>query len=107
MERLAKCDISLYVTHSECAPMSSLESFAQDTICIVENNCHYFKNEELEKYIVVSEENNPEEIAKKIEYVLDNKEKVFSLYKQWETKNKKISKKLLQDFLEDGDNSEK
>ena len=44
---------------------------------------------------------------KKIEYVLDNKEKVFSLYKQWETKNKKISKKLLQDFLEDGDNSEK
>lgn len=45
--------------------MSSLESFAQDTICIVENNCHYFKNEELEKYIVVSEENNPEEIAKK------------------------------------------
>ena len=107
MERLAKCDVSLYVTYSECAPMSSLESFAQDTICIVGNNCHYFKNEELEKYIVVSEENNPEEIAKKIEYALDNKEKVFSLYKQWETKNKKISKKLLQDFLEDGDNSEK
>ena len=43
----------------------------------------------------------------KIEYALNNKEKVFSLYKQWETKNKKISKKLLQDFLEDGDNSEK
>lgn len=107
MERLAKCDVSLYVTYSECAPMSSLESFAQDTICIVGNNCHYFKNEELEKYIVVSEENNPEEIAKKIECALNNKEKVFSLYKQWETKNKKISKKLLQDFLEDGDNSEK
>lgn len=107
MQRLAKCDISLYVTYSECAPMSSLESFAQETICIVGNNCHYFKNEEIEKYIVVSEENNPEEIAKKIEYALDNKEKVLSLYKQWENKNKKMSKKLLQDFLEDGDNSEK
>lgn len=107
MERISKCDVSLYVTYSECAPMSSLESFAQDTICIVGNNCHYFKNEEIEKYIVVNEENNPEEIAKKIEYALDNKEKVLGLYKNWEAKNKKMSKELLQEFLEDGDNSEK
>ena len=107
MERISKCDVSLYVTYSECAPMSSLESFAQDTICIVGNNCHYFKNEEIEKYIVVNEENNPEEIAKKIEYALDNKEKVLGLYKDWEAKNKKMSKELLQEFLEDGDNSEK
>ena len=107
MERISKCDVSLYVTYSECAPMSSLESFAQDTICIVGNNCHYFKNEEIEKYIVVNEENNPEEIAKKIEYALDKKEKVLGLYKNWEAKNKKMSKELLQEFLEDGDNSEK
>ena len=98
--------LSLYVTYSECAPMSSLESFAQDTLCIVGNNCHYFKNEELEKYIVVSEENNPEEIAKKIEYALDNREKILELYKKWEKKNKALSKKLLQDYLEDGDDNE-
>ena len=107
MKRLANCDISLYVTYSECAPMTSLESFAQDTICIVGNNCHYFKNEEIEKYIVVNEENNPEEIAKKIEYALDNKDMVLKLYKDWEIKNKDMSKKLLQEFLEDGDSSEK
>lgn len=107
MKRLANCDISLYVTYSECAPMTSLESFSQDTICIVGNNCHYFQNEEIEKYIVVNEENNPEEIAKKIEYALDNKDTVLKLYKDWEIKNKIISKKLLQEFLEDGDNSEK
>ena len=68
---------------------------------------NYFKNEEIEKYIVVNEENNPEEIAKKIEYALDNKEKVLGLYKDWEAKNKKMSKELLQEFLEDGANSEK
>lgn len=107
MKRLANCDISLYVTYSECAPMTSLESFSQDTICIVGNNCHYFQNEEIEKYIVVNEENNPEEIAKKIEYALDNKDTVLKLYKDWEIKNKIISKELLQEFLEDGDNSEK
>ena len=47
------------------------------------------------------------EIAKKIEYALDNKEKVLGLDKDWEAKNKKMSKELLQEFLEDGDNSEK
>ena len=103
LKRLANCDISLYVTYSECAPMSSLESFAQNTPCIVGNNCHYFKNEELEKYIVVSQENNPEKIA----FVLDNKNKILDLYDKWEKKNKDISKKLLSEFLEDGDKNEK
>ena len=106
-KRLANCDISLYVTYSECAPMSSLESFAQDTICIVGNNCHYFKNEEIEKYIVVNEENNPEEIANKIKYALVNKEKILKLYKKWEDKNTNLSNRLLQEFLEDGDKNEK
>lgn len=106
-KRLANCDISLYVTYSECAPMSSLESFAQDTICIVGNNCHYFKNEEIEKYIVVNEENNPEEIANKIKYALANKEKILKLYKKWEDKNTNLSNRLLQEFLEDGDKNEK
>lgn len=106
MKRVANCDVSLYVTYSECAPMSSLESFSQDTICIVGNNCHYFVNEELENYIVVSEENNPEEIAKKIEYAVDNKEKVLELYKIWEKKNKKESEQLLYEFLKDGEDDE-
>ena len=106
MQRLANCDVSLYVTYSECAPMSSLESFAQDTICIVGNNCHYFKEEEIEKYIVVNQENNPEEIAKKMEYALENKEKVLKLYKDWEKRNKELSKKLLKAYMEEGDMNE-
>ena len=65
-----------------------------------------FKNEELEKYIVVSEENNPEKIKEKIEYALENKDKVLDLYKKWEKKNNKLSEKLLQEYLEDGDKSE-
>lgn len=103
MEHLANCDLSLYVTFTECAPMSPLESFAQDTICIVGNNCHYFKGEELEKFIVVNQENNPEEISKKIEFALNNKEKVLNLYKSWEDKNRKMSEELLQAYLKDGE----
>lgn len=106
LKRIANCDVVLYTTFSECAPMVPLESFAQDVICIVGNNCHYFKGEELEKYIVVSEENNPEEIAKKVDYALKNKDKVLELYKDWEKRNKIMSKKLLKNYLEDGDNNE-
>ena len=103
MKRIANCDMTLYTTYSECAPMTSLESFAQGTLCIVGNNCHYFKNEELEDYIVVSEENNPEAIANKMIYAFKNKEKILKLYKAWEKKNKELSNKQLNDFLKDGE----
>lgn len=106
LKRFANCDASLYVTFSECAPMTPLESFAEGTLCIVGNNCHYFKGEELEKYIVVNQENNPEEIAKKLEYAIANKDKVMKLYKEWEEKNKRSSKELLKKYLEDGDDCE-
>ena len=107
LKRIANCDLLLYVTYSECAPMSPLESFSQDTLCIVGNNCHYYKNEELEKYIVVSEENNPEKIKEKIEYALENKEKILDLHKKWEKKNNELSEKLLHEYLEEGDKDEK
>lgn len=106
LQRIANCDVVLYTTFSECAPMVPLESFAQDVICIVGDNCHYFKGEELEKYIVVSEENNPEEIAKKVEYAMENKDKILKLYKDWEKRNKERSDKLLKAYLEDGDINE-
>ena len=106
LQRMANCDVVLYTTFSECAPMVPLESFAQDVICIVGDNCHYFKEEELEKYIVVNEENNPEEIAKKIDYAMENKEKILKLYKDWEKRNKEKSDKLLKAYLEDGDENE-
>ncbi len=101
LERMANCDIIPYVTFTECAPMTPLESFAQDVICVLGNNCHYFKNEELEKYIVVNEENNPEAIAEKMEYALKNKDKVLALYKDWNKRMNSSTNQLLKAYLEE------
>lgn len=107
LARMANCDIVTYVTFTECAPMTPLESFAQGVPCVVGDNCHYFKGEELEDYLVISEETNPEKIANKIDKVIDNKEKVLKLYDEWYKKTEKNTNKLLKDYLEDGDSSEK
>lgn len=100
LKRISKNDINLYVTYSECAPMLPLESFEMGIPCILGNNNHYFKDSELEKYIVVNNEEDPKEIKEKIELCLKNKDKVLSLYNTFREKNLKEAKTSVKNFLE-------
>lgn len=100
LKRMANNTINLYVTFSECAPMLPIESFEVGVPCISGNNHHYFKNLELEKYIIVKNEENPVEIKKQIESCLNNKKEVMKLYKTWKKENDALSKKSVQDFLD-------
>ena len=102
LERMSKNTMNLYVTFSECAPMLPIESFEVGTICLTGNNHHYFKNTELEKYLVVDNEESPVEIAKKIELCINNKDKVLKLYKEWKKQNDTNSIKSATDFINDG-----
>ncbi len=102
LQHMANCDIVLYTTFSECAPMLPLESFAVGTPCITGNNHHYFKNEELEKYIVVDNECNLQEISTKIELCLKNKEKILNLYKVWEKNNNHLSIEGVNEYIRVG-----
>ncbi len=99
--RMSQNDINLYVTYSECAPMLPLESLEQETICITGNNHHYFKNSELEKYLVINNENDPTLIKERIEMCLVDKEKIIKKYKEFSKRNKENSKKNIKDFLDD------
>ena len=78
--RMSKNTMNLYVTFSECAPMLPIESFEVGTICLSGNNHHYFKNTDLEQYLVVSNEESPVKIAEKINLCIENKKKVLKLY---------------------------
>ena len=100
LKRMASNNINLYVTFSECAPMLPIESMEVGTICLTGNNHHYFKDTELEKYLVVSREDDVVAIADKIKYALENKEKIFKLYKAWKENYDIISKKSVQEFLD-------
>ena len=66
LERMSNNTLNLYVTFSECAPMLPIESFEVGVPCISGNNHHYFKNHELENYIIVKNEESSVDIAKQI-----------------------------------------
>lgn len=100
LKRMASNNINLYVTFSECAPMLPIESMEVGTICLTGNNHHYFKDTELEKYLVVSREDDVVAIADKVKYALENKEEIFKLYKAWKENYDIISKKSVQEFLD-------
>lgn len=102
LKRMANNTMNLYVTFSECAPMLPIESFEVGTICLTGNNHHYFKNTELEKYLVVDNEESPVEIAKKIELCIKEKDKVMGLYKTWKKENDKNSKMSAEEFIKFG-----
>lgn len=100
LKRMSNNTINLYVTFSECAPMLPIESFEVGVPCISGNNHHYFKNGELEKYIIVKNEENPVEIANQIKKCLDNKNDVMKLYKSFKKENDTLSKQSVKDFLD-------
>lgn len=100
LKRMAGNNINLYVTFSECAPMLPIESMECGTICLTGDNHHYFKNTELEKYLVVSREDDVMAIASKIKFALSNEEKIFKIYNSWKKKYDLESKKSVQAFLD-------
>ena len=97
--RMGKNDLNLYITFSECAPMLPIESLEAGTICLTGNNHHYFKNTELEEYLVISNEASAYEIKKKISFAVENKKIIMDSYKKWKKNYNKISKKSVEDFL--------
>ena len=99
LKRMSNNNINLYVTYSECAPMLPLESFEMDVPCITGNNHHYFKGTELEKYLVVNNEESPIEIKNKIEQCLKDEEKVKKLYKKFRDDNLKDAKARVKEFI--------
>ena len=99
---MANNTMNLYVTFSECAPMLPIESFEVGTVCLTGNNHHYFKNTELEKYLVVDNEESPTAIADKINICMKNKDKVMKLYKEWKQENDRNSKMSADEFIKFG-----
>ena len=100
VERMAKNDVNLYVTFSECSPMLPLESLEVGVPCITGCNHHYFDKGALEKYLVVSQEDSPEAIRDKIKECIDNRKVIISEYKKFRRSNTEHAKENVKSFLE-------
>lgn len=99
LKRMAKNDVNVYVTFTECAPLIPLESLELGVPCITGDNHHYFEGTELEKYLVVSKEDNIIAIYEKILYALENREKILDLYKKWKAVYDIKASKSIEKFL--------
>lgn len=99
MKRIKMNDINVYPTFTENAPMFPLESFEMGVPCLLGNNNDFFIGTELGKYIILDKEDDPEYISKKIINVLENKELVMKLYKDWKYTFDKKCEKYVQDFI--------
>ncbi len=98
-KRMANNDINVYVTFTECAPLIPLESLELGTVCITGDNHHYFTGTELERYLVVSKEDDIMEIYRKIMYALENKDEIMRLYKEWKKDYSLKAKESREKFL--------
>jgi glycosyltransferase involved in cell wall biosynthesis len=97
--RMALNDLNLYVTFTECSPIVPLESLEMGVPCLTGNNHHYFKNTRLEEYLIVKSEDDIDEIVKKINIALKNKDEIISLYKDWKKRYDEESKESVIKFL--------
>ena len=100
IKRMSKNIINMYVTYSECAPMLPLESMEAGVVCITGNNHHYFNGSKLEKYLVINNEEDINEITEKIELAIKNEKEILKLYEEFSNKNKLDAKKMVADFLD-------
>ena len=99
LKRIAKNDVNIYVTFTECAPLLPLESLELGVPCITGNNHHYFEGTELEKYLVVEKVDNIMEIYNKLQVALQNKDKIIELYQKWKKDYNNQAVKTMQDFI--------
>ena len=100
MRRIKRNDINIYVTFTECSPMFPMESFEQGVPCLIGNNNDYFIGSKLRDYVCVNREDDPREIRDKIIKVIENKEEVLKLYREWKNNFNNEVKKQVKEFLE-------
>lgn len=81
---MSQQDLILYITNTECSPMTALESWAMNIPCIVgpAGDVYSEVSRELASFLVEPEVDNPNAIANRISIVLSNREKIIYLLKK-------------------------
>ena len=77
---LKQSDVISCVEFSNYLDFYVMDSFNHGIPCILGNNVLFFKGTELEKLVVVKSDDNINEIAEKINYVIKNKKQINKIY---------------------------
>lgn len=101
LSEMQNMHLNLYVTFSECAPMLPLESLSLGVPCLIGPNNHYFQeNPFLHDKLVVKYPDSSYEISKKINGVLEERDRVISESIKYLHNYNKEAKQSVVNFLE-------
>lgn len=90
--------VNLDVEFSDISPITFIMSMDAGIPCILGNTPILAKSE-LEDMLVVSSDDDVEEIKNKINYALENTDKIIKKYEKWRADYKKISSKTIEEFM--------
>ena len=102
LKKIAGNTVNLYVTFTECAPLTPLESLELGVPCLTGNNHHYWEGTELEKYLIVDQADDVNRIYEKMEYCIANKDKIIELYREWKQQYDIEARKNIEEFMSTG-----
>lgn len=102
LQLLAQQDLILYVTNTECSPMTALESWALGVPCIVgpAGDVYSAVSPRLAELLVEPKVDNPTAIAARIDLVLANRNEIVALLAQHRHDYNVFFKKKMDGFLQ-------
>ena len=101
IEELVKNDVIISTSFTEYVRPIFFISMELGIPCLIGNNSDFFEeNDELRKYVVTLAEDDPIINSKKVEKILENKEKIKELYKKWKVEYNKQAQTSIENFIE-------
>lgn len=100
IKEIAKNDVVISTAFTEYMHPIFFISMEQGIPCLIGNNSDFFNEEnELKKYIVTSAEDNAIINAKMVQNILNNKEKIITMYKEWKELYNEKAEKSIESFI--------
>src|SRR5262249_45390105 len=100
LELLGQMHANLYISLTECYPMTVLESLALGVVCLLGNISPIFEpRPDLVQSLIVSQHDNPYAIAKRLSAVLDKRAEIVPRAQEYLLELNRIAEKRWQDFL--------
>lgn len=103
LQLIAQQDLNLYVTNTECSPMTALESWALGVPCIVgpAGDVYSSVSPRLAELLVEPKVDNPTAIAARIELVLAHRDEITALLSQNREKYNALFRQKKSQLLQD------
>jgi hypothetical protein len=101
MNFLGQMHVNLYVTMSECAPMTPLESLAAGAPCLIGPNSHYFEdNDYLKEHLIVKYPDKAMSIHENLVKCIENRAEIINEYIKYAPIYNQKARESMNSFIE-------